>query len=78
MIHPTVLNLTLGSPPSVTNIARFAVDVVVPLTQPLNEKEWDLLDEAVTALIESFKVEGGTEAKIVICMSITGIRSNSS
>ncbi|WWC67578.1 uncharacterized protein I206_101488 [Kwoniella pini CBS 10737] len=49
-IHPTVLNLTLVTPPSITNIAKGAVDIIVPSTFPLSEKEWDLLDEAVDAL----------------------------
>ncbi|XAO24733.1 hypothetical protein I312_103539 [Cryptococcus bacillisporus CA1280] len=49
-IHPTVLNLGLATPPSVTNIAKGAVDIIVPSTVPLTEKDWDLLDEAVIAL----------------------------
>ncbi|WWD21977.1 hypothetical protein CI109_106465 [Kwoniella shandongensis] len=49
-IHPTILNLTLASPPSVTNIAKGAVDIIIPCTFPLTDKEWDLLDEAVDAL----------------------------
>lgn len=49
-IHPTVLNLTLATPPSVTNIAKGAVDIIVPSTVPLAEKDWDLLEEAVIAL----------------------------
>ncbi|WVQ83868.1 hypothetical protein IAT38_006012 [Cryptococcus sp. DSM 104549] len=49
-IHPTILNLALSTPPSVTNIAKGAVDIIVPSTFPLSEKDWDLLDEAVDAL----------------------------
>ena len=49
-IHPTILNLTLATPPSITNIAKGAVDIIVPSTFPMTEKEWDLLDEAVDAL----------------------------
>ncbi|WVQ76734.1 hypothetical protein IAR50_006408 [Cryptococcus sp. DSM 104548] len=49
-IHPTILNLGLATPPSVTNIAKGAVDIIVPSTAPLTEKDWDLLDEAVDAL----------------------------
>lgn len=73
-IHPTVLNLTLATPPSVTNIAKGAVDIIVPSTMPLAEKDWDLLDEAVIALEgcwghgEEGKPKPG---KIVICESET-------
>ncbi|WVO15753.1 hypothetical protein L204_103415 [Cryptococcus depauperatus] len=49
-IHPTILNLALATPPSVTNIAKGAVDIILPSTLPLTEKDWDLLDEAVDAL----------------------------
>ncbi|WVR04290.1 hypothetical protein IAU60_001290 [Kwoniella sp. DSM 27419] len=49
-IHPTVLNLTLAAPPSITNIAKGAVDIIVPCTTPLSDKEWDVLEEAVNAL----------------------------
>lgn len=58
-IHPTILNLTLATPPSITNIAKGAVDIIVPCTYPLTEKEWDLLDEAVKALDGTW----GREAK---------------
>lgn len=73
-IHPTVLNLTLATPPSVTNIAKGAVDIIVPSTVPLTEKDWDLLEEAVIALEgcwghgEEGKPKPG---KIVICESET-------
>ncbi|OCF59200.1 hypothetical protein L486_03702 [Kwoniella mangroviensis CBS 10435] len=59
-IHPTILNLTLVTPPSITNIAKGAVDIIVPSTFPLSEKEWDLLEEAVNALDGCWgKPEGG-------------------
>ena len=67
LIHPTILNLTLATPPSITNIARGAVEIILPCTRPLNEKEWDLLDEAVNALDGSWAKEGETGGKIVIC-----------
>ena len=49
-IHPTILNLTLATPPSITNIAKGAVDIIVPSSWPMTDKEWDLLEEAVNAL----------------------------
>ncbi|GFZ49035.1 hypothetical protein JCM24511_06785 [Saitozyma sp. JCM 24511] len=52
-IHPTVLNLILSMPPSITNIAKGSVDIIVPCTLPLAESEWDLVDEAVMALDET-------------------------
>ncbi|WVF70161.1 hypothetical protein IAT40_004949 [Kwoniella sp. CBS 6097] len=59
-IHPTILNLTLVTPPSVTNIAKGAVDIIVPSTFPLAEPEWDLVEEAVSALDGCWgKPEGG-------------------
>ena len=67
LIHPTILNLTLATPPSITNIAKGAVEIILPCTRPLNEKEWDLLDEAVNALDGSWAKEGETGGKIVIC-----------
>ncbi len=72
-IHPTVLNLTSTTPPSITNIAQGAVDIVVLCTQPSSEKEWDLLEEAVGALDQSFE-----NGKIVICMSTFGINTQRS
>jgi hypothetical protein len=65
------LNLTLVTPPSITNIAKGAVDIIVPSTQPMTLREWDLLEEAVNALDGSWgapenQLGGG---KIVICMS---------
>lgn len=71
-IHPTILNLTLVTPPSITNIAKGAVDIIVPSSQPMTVREWDLLEEAVNALDGSW---GETEVKqgggkIVICMSL--------
>lgn len=71
-IHPTVLNLGLATPPSVTNIAKGAVDIIVPSTVPLIEKDWDLLDEAVIALEGCWGhgEEGNPKpGKIVICES---------
>ncbi|WRT65118.1 uncharacterized protein IL334_002060 [Kwoniella shivajii] len=71
-IHPTVLNLTLVTPPSITNIAKGAVDIIVPSTFPLSETEWDLLEEAVNALDgcwgngTSLNEEGKEPGKIVI------------
>lgn len=70
-IHPTILNLTLVTPPSITNIAKGAVDIIVPSSQPMTVREWDLLEEAVNALDGSWgqteKQQGG--GKIVICAS---------
>jgi tetrahydromethanopterin S-methyltransferase subunit B len=66
-IHPTVLNLTLSMPPSVTNIAKKAVDIIIPCTRPLSEREWDLLDEAVDALDESYSPGTSDQEKILIC-----------
>lgn len=61
-IHPTILNLALATPPSITNIAKGAVDIIVPCVEPLSEKEWDLLDEAVGALDGSWGSAGVTVA----------------
>jgi hypothetical protein len=70
-IHPTILNLTLVTPPSITNIAKGAVDIIVPSTQPMTLREWDLLEEAVNALDGSWgapeNLSGG--GKIVLCKS---------
>jgi len=70
-IHPTILNLTLVTPPSITNIAKGAVDIIVPSSQPMTLQEWDLLEEAVNALDGSWgapeNLSGG--GKIVICTS---------
>ena len=70
-IHPTILNLTLVTPPSITNIAKGAVDIIVPSSQPMTLQEWDLLEEAVNALDGSWGApenqSGG--GKIVICTS---------
>lgn len=57
-IHPTILNLSSPAPPSMTNIVHSAIDLVVPSTVPLTEKEWDLLDEAVLALEGSLGTAG--------------------
>ena len=89
-IHPTILNLTLATPPSITNIAKGAVDIIVPSTAPMTEKEWDLLEEAVNALDGTGvmqdlngKSDGmdpdvpspvGTGGKIVICGSPNMLR----
>lgn len=68
-IHPTILNLALVTPPSITNIAKGAVDIIVPCVAPLSDKEWDLLDEAVNALDGSWSSAGvtiaGTQDKTV-------------
>ena len=48
----------MATPPSITNIAKGAVDIIVPCTAPLSDKEWDLLDEAVTALDGSWGSAG--------------------
>jgi hypothetical protein len=61
-IHPTVLNLALATPPSITNIAKGSVDIIVPAVAPLSDKEWDLLDEAVGALDGSWGSAGVTVA----------------
>lgn len=75
-IHPTILNLTLVTPPSITNIAKGAVDIIVPSSQPLTAREWDLLEEAVNAIDGSWDApenqQGG--GKIVICESPSGPR----
>jgi hypothetical protein len=44
-----------------TNIVKSAIDLVVPSTAPLTEKEWDMLDEAVRALDESLGSAGLAE-----------------
>jgi hypothetical protein len=41
-----------------TNIFKTAIDLIVPFTQPLTEKEWDQLDEAVRALDDSMRNSG--------------------
>ncbi|RSH90144.1 hypothetical protein EHS25_001478 [Saitozyma podzolica] len=70
-IHPTILNLILSMPPSITNIAKGSVDIIVPCTLPLVESEWDLVDEAVMALDESYAstsgAGGAAQEKLVIC-----------
>ncbi|ORY21479.1 hypothetical protein BCR39DRAFT_553579 [Naematelia encephala] len=62
-IHPTVLNLSLAASPSITNIARGAVDIIVPCTSHLSAQDWDLLDEAVNDIDRSW---GNGTGKIVI------------
>lgn len=57
-IHPTVLNFSIPSAPSMTNIVKSAIDLIVPSTTPLTEKEWDQLDEAVRALDDSLGSAG--------------------
>jgi hypothetical protein len=58
-------------PPSITNIAKGSVDIIVPCTLPLVETEWDLVDEAVMALDESYAstsgAGGAAQEKLVIC-----------
>jgi hypothetical protein len=58
-------------PPSITNIAKGSVDIIVPCTLPLVESEWDLVDEAVMALDESYAstsgAGGAAQEKLVIC-----------
>lgn len=68
-IHPTILNLPLLTPPSIINSANKAVDIIMPSTYPLSEKEWDLLDEAVSALDKRTGEIGTKEEadQIVIC-----------
>lgn len=68
-IHPTILNLTLVTPPSITNIAKGAVDIIIPSTQPMTEREWDLLEEAVNALDGSWGAPESSKGggRIVIC-----------
>lgn len=41
-----------------TNIVKSAIDLIVPSTSPLTEKEWDQLDEAVRALDDSLGSAG--------------------
>ncbi|KAK4684553.1 hypothetical protein P7C73_g5623, partial [Tremellales sp. Uapishka_1] len=67
VIHPTILNLTLKTPPSITNLSRGAVDIVIPATTPMGEKEWELLEEAVVALDETWgPVEQSAKGRLVI------------
>lgn len=44
-----------------TNIVKSAIDLIVPSTLPLTEKEWDQLDEAVRALDDSMRSSGLTK-----------------
>lgn len=78
-IHPTVLNLTLDTPPSIANIAKGAVDIIVPSTSPMTGKEWDLLDEAVNGLDGSWgqtthgaEGEGGKEGQAPSSATVPG------
>ncbi len=42
------------------------MDIIVSCTQPLDEKEWDMLDEAVNASDGSLRNQG-EGGKIIIC-----------
>ncbi|KAL7423349.1 hypothetical protein Q5752_002652 [Cryptotrichosporon argae] len=52
--YPTIINSTFPHPPSIASEANGAIDILLPFPKPLTEAEWDLVDEAVNALDESW------------------------